>query len=154
MSVRHLLAAAAAALLGGFGLATPAAAHVSAQSAPVDAYTLTTGRLLGTVASLVALAGVVVGGLTLARSAGRISNGNRKRGAIAALVAGLTGMVIGGLVVAAAEGGPGTGYGIVGGFVALVVGVLAMVLGGLARSRARRDGSIAHLHTASTSEPV
>jgi hypothetical protein len=138
MSVRHLLAAAAATLLGGFGLATPAAAHVSAQAAPVDAYTLTTGRLLGTVASLVALAGVVVGGLTLARPAGRISNGNRNRGAIVALVAGLTGMVIGGLVVAAAEGGPGTGYGIVGGFAALAIGLIATVLGWLALARSRR----------------
>jgi Family of unknown function (DUF6223) len=138
MSVRHLLAPAAAALLGGFALATPAAAHISAQSAPVDAYTLTTGRLLGTVAALVALAGVVVGGLALARSAGRISNGNRKRGAIVALAAGLTGMVIGGLVVAAAEGGPGTGYGIVGGFAALAIGLIATILGWLALARSRR----------------
>lgn len=131
MSVRHLLAAAPAALPGGFGLATPAAAHVSAQSAAVDAYTLTTGRLLGTVAALMALAGVVAGGLTLAR-------GNGNRGAIVALVAGLTGMVIGGLVVAAAEGGPGTGYGIVGGFAALVIGLIATVLGWLALARSRR----------------
>ena len=138
MSVRHLLTAAAAALLGGFGLATPAAAHVSAQSAPVDASTLTTGRLLGTVAALMALAGVVVGGLALARPAGRIGNGNGNRGAILALVAGLTGMVIGGLVVAAAEGGPGTGYGIVGGFAALAIGLIATVLGWLALTRSRR----------------
>jgi hypothetical protein len=137
MSVRHLLAAAAA-LLGGFGLATPAAARVSAQSAPVDAYTLTTGRLVGTVAALVALAGVVVGGLALARSAGGIGTGNRNRGAIVALVAGLAGVVIGGLVVAAAEGGPGTGYGIVGGFAALVLGLIATVLGWLALARSRR----------------
>jgi Family of unknown function (DUF6223) len=138
MSVRHLLAAAPAALLGGYGLATPMAAHVSAQSAPVDAYTLTSGRLLGTLAALVALAGVVVGGLTLARSAGRITNGNGKREAIVALVAGLTGMVIGGLVVATAEGGPGTGYGIVGGFAALAIGLIATVLGWLALARSRR----------------
>jgi hypothetical protein len=138
MSVRHLLAGAAAALLGGSGLATPAAAHVSAQSARVDAYTLTPGRLAGTVAALVALAGVVVGGLALARPAGRIGNGNGNRGAILALVAGLTGMVIGGLVVAAAEGGPGTGYGIVGGFAALAIGLIATVLGWLALARSRR----------------
>src|SRR4051812_36088139 len=119
MSVRRLPNAA---LLGGLGLATPAAAHVSAQSAAVDAYTLTPGRLVGTVAALVALAGVVVGGLALARSAGRLGNGSGRRGAIVALVAGLTGMVIGGLVVGAAEGGPGTGYGIVGGFAALAIG--------------------------------
>jgi Family of unknown function (DUF6223) len=138
MSVRHLLGAAAADLLGGFELARPAATRVSAQSAPVDAFTLTTGRLLGTVAALVALAGVVVGGLTLARSAGRIGNGNRNRGAIVALAAGLTGMVIGGLVVAAAEGGPGTGYGIVGGFAALAIGLIATLLGWLALARSRR----------------
>jgi hypothetical protein len=140
MSVSHLLAAATAALLGGFGLATPAAAHVLAQSGGVDAFTLTPGRLIGTVAALVALAGVVVGGLALARPAGRIGNGNGKRGAIVALVAGLTGMVMGGLVVAAAEGGPGTGYGIVGGFAALVIGLIATVLGWLALARTRRTG--------------
>jgi hypothetical protein len=133
---RLLTAAAVAALLGGFGLATPAAAHSSAQSAAVDAYTLTTGRLVGSVAALVALAGVVVGGLALARSAGRIGHG--QRGAIVALVAGLTGMVIGGLVVAAADGGPGTGYGIVGGFAALAIGLIATILGWLALARSRR----------------
>jgi hypothetical protein len=96
VSVRHLPAADAATLLDGFGLTTPAAAPVVAQSAAVDAYALTTGRVVGTVAALVALAGVVVGGLALARSARRISNGGR-RGAIVALVAGPTGMIIGGL---------------------------------------------------------
>ena len=126
-------------LFGGFGLAAPAAAHVSAQPAAVDPYTLTTGRLVGSVAALVALAGVVIGGLALARSGRRIGNG--KRGAIVALVAGLTGMVIGGLVVAAADGGPGTGYGIVGGFVALVVGLIATILGWLALARSRRTAA-------------
>jgi hypothetical protein len=110
------------------------------QSAAVDAHTLTTGRLLGTVAALVALSGVVIGGLALARSAGRISNGNRKRRAIVALAAGLTGMVIGRLVVAADEGGPGTGYGILGGFAALAIGLIATALGWLALARSRRTG--------------
>jgi hypothetical protein len=138
MSIRHLLAAAAAVPLGGFGLAAPASAHASAQSAAVDAYTLTPGRLVGTVAALVALAGVVIGGLALARSAGRIGTGPGRNGAVVALVAGLTGMVLGGLVVAAAEGGPGTGYGIVGGFAALAIGLIATVLGWLALARSRR----------------
>lgn len=136
MSVRHLLAVAATALLGGFGFAAPAAAHVSAQSAAVDAYTLTSGRLLGAVAALVALGGVVIGGLALARSARRTGNG--RSGAIVGLAAGLAGMVIGGLVVAAADGGPGTGNGIVGGFAGLVVGLIATVLGWLALARSRR----------------
>jgi hypothetical protein len=138
MSVRHLLAGAAAAPIGGLGVATPATAYVLAQPGGVDAFTLTPGRLAGTTAALVALAGVVVGGLALARPAARIGNSNGKRGAIAALVAGLTGMVVGGLVVAAAEGGPGTGYGIVGGFAALVIGLIATVLGWLALARSRR----------------
>jgi hypothetical protein len=99
----------------------------------VDAYALTTGRLLGAVAALVALAGVVVAVPALTRSGGRIG----KRGSVAGLVAGLIGMVVGGLVVANADGGPGTGGGIVGGFAALVIGLVAVVLGwtGLARAR-------------------
>jgi hypothetical protein len=101
-------------------------------AAAVDAGTLTTGRLVGSVAALVALAGVIIGGLALTRS------GNGRRRANVALVAGLTGMVAGGLVVAAAEGGPGTGYGIVGGFVALVIGLIATALGWLALARSRR----------------
>ncbi|MEU1689303.1 DUF6223 family protein [Micromonospora sp. NPDC005707] len=137
MSTRRLFTATAAALVGGFGLATPAAAHVSAPSAAADPTTLTTGRLVGSVAVLVALAGVVVGGLALARSAGRIGNGNGRRGAVVALVAGPTGMVVGGLVVAAAKGGPGTGYGIVGGFLALAIGLIAAILGWLALARSR-----------------
>lgn len=136
MSLRHLPATAAAALLGIAGLATPAAAHVLVQ--PVGAYTLTAGRLWSVVAALLGLAGVVIGGLALARSAGRIGTGTGRRGAIVALAAGLACTVIGGLVVAAADGGPGTGYGIVGGYVDLVVGPIAMVLGGLALARSRR----------------
>jgi hypothetical protein len=97
----------------------------------VDAYTLTTGRLVGTVAVLVALAGVVIGGWVLARSGGR-------KWAVVALVAGVVGMVTGGVVVAAAEGGPGTGYGIVGGYAALVTGLIATVLGALALARSRQ----------------
>jgi hypothetical protein len=103
-------AVAGAALLGVFALATPAAAHVLVQPA-ASAYTLTAGRLWSLVAALLGLAGVVIGGLALARSAGRIGTGTGRRGAIVALVAGLAGTVIGGLVVAAADGGPGTGYG-------------------------------------------
>lgn len=102
----------------------------------VDAYALTTGRLVSVIAALVALAGVVIGGLALARSTGR----TRKRWPVVALAAGLTGMLLGGLVVAAAEGGPGTGYGIVGGFVALAIGLIGTALGSLGLARSRRTG--------------
>ncbi|MGW5973433.1 DUF6223 family protein [Streptomyces sp. NPDC055186] len=140
MSVRRLLAAAVAATLGGIGLVAPAAAHASAQSAAVDAYSLTTGRLVGTTAALVALAGVVIGGLALAPSAGRTGTGSRRNRAVAALVAGLAGMVIGALNLAVADGGPGTGNGVVGGALALVLGLIAAVCGRLALARSRRTG--------------
>jgi hypothetical protein len=119
----------------GSVLAGPA---VQQLSAAVPAYTLTTGRLVASVAALVALAGVVVGGLALARSAGRTRIGPRRRGATVALVSGLTGMAVGALVVAVADGGPGSGSGIVGGFAALVLGLTATLLGRLALSRSRR----------------
>jgi len=103
--------------------------------AAADVYALTTGRLVATAATLVALAGVVVGGLALARTS-RV--GTRRTRAIVALTAGLAGMTVGGVVVAAAKGGPGTGYGIVGGYFALAIGLIATVLGWLALARARR----------------
>lgn len=133
MSVRHLLADP----VGAFALAAP---HVVAEPA-ASAYTLTAGRLWSLVGVVLGLAGVVIGGLVLARSARRAGAGSGRRGAVVALVAGLAGAVIGGLVVAAAEGGPGTGYGIVGGFVALVVGLIGMALGALALSRSRHPAA-------------
>jgi hypothetical protein len=42
---------------------------------------------------------VVLGGLALARSAGRIGTGSGRGGAIVALVVGLIGMVLGGLAL-------------------------------------------------------
>jgi hypothetical protein len=95
--------------------------------AAVSSAAVTPGRLWSVAAALLGLAGVVAGGLALARG----------RGAALALGTGLTGAVIGGLVVAAADGGPGTGYGIVGGYAALAIGLVAVVLGGLALARSR-----------------
>lgn len=138
MSVRHLLAAAAAALLAGIGLAAPAAAHVSAQSAEVGAYTLTAARFWATAAALLALAGVVIGRQALTRSVRRI--GNAGKGAIMALVAGTTAVVGGAVNLAVADGGPGTGNGVVGGAAAVVLGLIATVLGWLALARSRRTG--------------
>jgi hypothetical protein len=129
---------AAAALVGGVGLAAPVAAQVSDQPPAVSVYTLTPERIAATVAAVVGLIGAVIGGLALARSAGRIGTGNGRRGAIVALVMGPIGLVIGGLVVATADGGLGTGNGLGGGVVAMVVGLIGMALGGLALARARR----------------
>ena len=62
--VTHLLAAAA--LVGGGGLAVPAAAQVSDQPAAVGVYTLTPERVAASVAAVSALIGAVSGGLALA----------------------------------------------------------------------------------------
>ncbi len=101
---------------------------------------MTAGRFWSLVAALIGLAGVVVGGLALARPASRI--GTRRRGAIAALAAGLAGVIIGGLVVAGADGGPGSGSGIVGGFLAVVIGLIGTALGGTALGRCRTGQQI------------
>jgi hypothetical protein len=115
----------------GSVLATPTTVSAAAN------YALTSGRIVASVAALVALAGVVTGGLALARSTGRISTGPGRRGATMALLAGIIGLVTGGIVVAVADGGPGSGSGIVGGFVAVVFGLVATVLGRLAMTRSR-----------------
>ncbi|GAB3831078.1 DUF6223 family protein [Dactylosporangium cerinum] len=96
----------------------------------VSSSTLTTDRLVATVAAFVALAGAVTGVLALAR-------GSRRRQFIA-LAAGAVGVVVGVLVLATADGGPGTGNGVVGGYAAIVFGLAAVVLGGLAVARSRR----------------
>ena len=130
----------AAAVIGGFGLAAPAAAHASVQPAAATVYNMTPERIAASTAALVGLIGAVIGGLALARSAGRIGNGNRRRGAIMALVLGPIGLVVGGLVVATADSGVGTGKGLAGGVVAMTVGLIGMALGGLALARSRRAG--------------
>ncbi|MFJ8554199.1 DUF6223 family protein [Streptomyces sp. NPDC093676] len=121
----------------GFTLAAATAGHAFAQSAHVDSYTLTAARLWASSAALLGLAGAVIGGLALARSARHIGNSG-KRGAVVALVSGLIAVLNGALNLAVADGGPGTGNGVVGGALALVLGLVAMALGGLALARSRR----------------
>ena len=134
-----LAALAAAALFAGLVHAVLVAAHVS-EPAATTVHGLTPRRLWATTVAVLALVGVVIGGLALRRSAGRIGTGNGRMGAIVALAAGLIAMVNGGLNLAIATGGPGTGNGVVGGAVALVLGLIATVLGGLALARSRRTG--------------
>ena len=120
------IASAAAALLGGFGLAAPAAAQGVIGTG--------SGRAGATVALIVALIGVVIGGLALSRSAAR----NARDGAIVALVLGPMGMVLAGLHLATTTGGfYGTGNGRGGAVVALVLGLIGVVLGRLAVARPR-----------------
>jgi len=128
---------AAAALLGGFGFATPAAAHNSAEPLTTTA-TTTAGRPIATVGALLAIAGVIIGGLALARPASRLGTASGHLGATIALAAGLISIALGGLVVAAFGGGIGTGNGRAGAYLALIFGLLSVILGGLALTRSRR----------------
>jgi hypothetical protein len=102
------------------------------------------GRLVPTVAAVVGLIGVILGGLALARSARRIGTGNGRRWAMAAGVAGLVSAVVGGLHAANAAGGIGTGNGLAGAIVAMALGLIGMVLSGLALAGFRRTAALPH----------
>ncbi len=127
----------AAALFGGLVHAVLVAAHVSEPSA-TTVYGLTPRRLWATTVALLALLGVAIGGLALARPSSPFGTNSGRFGAISALVAGLMAAVNGWLNLAIANGGPGTGNGVVGGAAALVLGLVAASLGGLALARSRR----------------
>lgn len=112
---------------------------------PVVASTLamSSGRVASSLAAVVGLIGIVVGGRALARSSGRsgsdadiVATDGRGR-APAAVVLGLISVIVGGLTVATADGGVGSGNGLGGAVVAMVLGLIAIVLGGLARARTR-----------------
>jgi hypothetical protein len=132
-----LAALVAAALFGGLVYAVLMAAHVSEPS-DTTVYGLTPRRLWATTVALLALVGVVIGVLALARPASRFGTASGRLGAIVALVAGLIAVANGGLNLAIATGGPGTGNGVVGGAAAFVLGLIALALGGLALVRCRR----------------
>ena len=129
----------AAILTVGLGLATPAAAQVSDQTAAAGVYAMTLGRGAATVAVVVGLIGAAIGGRALARTDGR--SGDGRRGALLALVMGPMAVIIGGLVVVAADGGLGTGNGLGGGVVAMIVGLIGTALGGLALARQQMPSS-------------
>lgn len=131
MSIRHLLATADTALLEGVGLAAPATGEVPGGI-------IGSGRTGANVALLVGLISVVLGGLAIARAAGRIGIGSGRRGAIVAAAVGLIGMVLAGLHLATSSGGFGTGNGRAGAIVALGIGLIGIVLGRLALARSRR----------------
>jgi hypothetical protein len=99
------------------------------------------GRLVPTVAAVVGLIGVVVGGVALARSFRGGRAGSGRLGTVVALVAGLFSSIVGGLHAANSAGGLGTGNGLAGAIVAIVVGLMSMLLGGLMLVRSRRLGS-------------
>ncbi|MFD6231766.1 DUF6223 family protein [Streptomyces sp. NPDC060232] len=140
MSARRLFAASATALLAGPGLATPAAAHASAQPVAAAVTDFGIGRLGAATGGLLGLAAVVVAVLALTRPAGRLGTAGGSLGATTALVAGLIAMALGALVAVTAGGGLGTGNGLGGAYVALLLGLIGTVLGLRALSRSRRTG--------------
>src|SRR5438105_15538624 len=83
-----LAALAAAALFGGLVYAVLVAAHVS-EPAATTVYGLPPRRLWATTAAVLALVGVVIGGLALALPASRFGIASGRLGAFMALVAGL-----------------------------------------------------------------
>ncbi|GAB3839169.1 hypothetical protein GCM10029963_06090 [Micromonospora andamanensis] len=133
--VRLVLATVVAAPSGAVGLAAPVVADIAAHPTAAEGLTMSAGRLGSTVAALLGLAGVIIGGLALAHPRG----GETRRGAIA-LAAGTAALALGALVVVTSDSGIGTGNGRGGGYVALVVGLIAVVVGGVAVARSRRAG--------------
>jgi len=118
------------------------AANVS-EPAATTVYGLTPRRLWATTVAALALLGVVVGGLALARPLGRFGVASGPLGAIVSLAMGLVAAINGALNLAMANGGPGSGNGVVGGAAALVLGLIAVAVGSLALSRSRRVGRMA-----------
>jgi hypothetical protein len=131
-----LVGMAAAALFGGLVHAVLVAAHVS-EPAATTVYGMTPRRLWATAVVVLALVGVVIGGLALVRPASRFGTSSGRLGATITLIMGLIAVVNGGLNVAIANGGPGTGNGVVGGAAAFVLGLIALAIGGLALARCR-----------------
>ena len=130
-------ALAAAVVFAGLVYAVLLAAHIS-EPAVTTVHGPTPQRLWATTAAVVALVGVVIGGLALARPASHVGTESGQLGPILALVAGLIAVVNGGLNLVIANGGPGTGNGVVGGAAAFVLGLIALALGAVAKVRCRR----------------
>jgi hypothetical protein len=131
-----LAALAATALFAGLVHTVLVVTQLS-EPAATTVHGLTSRRLWATTAAMLALAGVAIGGLALARPTSRFGVASGRLGTSAALAAGLIATLNGGLNLAMANGGPGTGNGVVGAAAALVLGVIAMAVGGLGMTRAR-----------------
>ena len=129
-----IAAVAAAAVFAGLVHTVLVTAQLS-EPAASTVYGLTVRRLWATAAVLLALVGVVIGGLALVRPVSRFGTAAGRLGAILGLVLGLIAAVNGGLNLAVATGGPGSGNGVVGGAAAFVLGVIAVAAGALALAR-------------------
>jgi hypothetical protein len=99
-----LAALAVAALFAGLVHGVLVAAQLSVPAA-TTVYGVTPRRLWATAVDVLALVGVVIGGLALARPARRPGTAAGQFGAVAGLVAGVISAVNGGLVLSVATGG-------------------------------------------------
>jgi hypothetical protein len=94
-------------------------------------YTLGTGRTVPTLAAVVGLVSVILGGLSLLRpTVGKI-------GAPISMLLGLISLIVGGMHAAYAAGSLGTGNGLAGAIFAVALGLIGIALGGLAFTRSR-----------------
>lgn len=124
---------AIAVLFVGLVSAVLKTAHVS-QSSGATVQGMTSRRVWAIATDLLAIFGLVIGGLGLRRSSGYTSSKLKIRSTVA-IAAGLIAMVSGGLNLALATGGPGSGNGVIGGAAAVVLGLFATVLGAIAFNR-------------------
>jgi hypothetical protein len=136
---RGVAVLAASAVFVGLVYAVLVASQV-AEPAAVTVPGLTARRLWATGVVGVALVGVVVGALALARQTGRLGIRSGRSGAIVALGSGLVSLLSGSLNLMTANGGPGTGNGVVGAAAAFVLGLIALPLGWVALTRSRAAG--------------
>ena len=133
-----LLAAVTAAILfGGLVYGVLVVAHVS-EPGSITVYGLTARRLWASIAAMLGMFGVIVGGLALTRRVSRFGTAPERLAIIVAFAAGVIAVINGGLNLAVATGGPGTGNGVVGAAAALVLGLTALTLGALSLARRRR----------------
>jgi hypothetical protein len=118
--------------------AAPAPLHIAAADiAAAAGYDVGSGRFVPTAAAVVALGGVVIGALALARANRRSGPGNGRRGAVVALALGLVSAGVAGVHMANSAGGLGTGNGLAGAIIALTLSLSGMAVGGLALARSR-----------------
>ncbi|MFI6874032.1 DUF6223 family protein [Streptomyces sp. NPDC050400] len=87
------------------------------------------GRTGANLALGVALLGLVVGRLAVARATGRVGFGDARVGGLSAVGTGALGVALAVLHLATSSGGPGTGNGMVGAVAAIPLGLAAVVVG-------------------------
>jgi hypothetical protein len=105
-------------------------------AAAIGGYQLGTGRLVPSVAAVLALAGAVVAVRALARS--RRPGADDPGWAVGAVAASQVGAAVGGVHAANAARGLGTGNRLAGGVVAVAVGAVGTVAAALVLARSRR----------------